>query len=93
MIQDAQVNSGFVLVKSFLSWSSLIGSWGISWAKPEREFPQSFFSQVIAEVIEEGYDFIIRLQRVATAERGREKYSDIISGSEYKQEHAILQYY
>lgn len=46
------------------SLSSLNGSWGISWAEPQREFPQCFLCQVITEVIKEGYDVIIWLQRV-----------------------------
>jgi len=49
--------------------SSLTGSRSVPWADPEGEFPQSLLCQVIAEVIEERYDVILRLQRVAPAKR------------------------
>lgn len=62
-----QVSTGLVV----FYLSSLIGSWGISWAEPEREFPQCFLCQVVAEVIKEGYDVIIRLQSVRPADRER----------------------
>lgn len=43
---------------------------------PEGQLPQSLLCQVVVEVVEEGNDVIIRLQRVATAEEIRVRNYD-----------------
>lgn len=55
--------------------SSLDDPRSISWAEPKGKFPQCFFREVVTEVIEEGDDFFIRLQRVSTAHREFQLYT------------------